>query len=140
MILACIALYFYLVEREKLDSEIMIELTSLKSNVHMLQNRVKKETQMELSGESKKWIDGFVAACRRAKDILSSQTPNLYQRQGREVIDDAWSQIDKLEKSAFQEMPTVISNVLESAPEDQLPSQAPEYNKTPSLDTEPQKN
>ena len=141
MILACIALYFYLVQREKLDTEVMLELTSLKANVYKLESEIKKGNKMEVSKESKNWIDGFVSACRRAKDILTTQTPSLYEREGRQVLDDAWSQIDKLEKTAFQEMPTVISR-FEEAPEEvgQGLLQVLERNETPSLDTEPQKN
>lgn len=76
-----------------------------------------------------KYLAGYIAACKLVKNILVDQNHKVYEREGREVLDDTWSQIDKLEKIAFQEMPTVISDLPASPSEEEgNPPQAPGRN------------
>lgn len=112
-----IAVIIYHTEKtQRLADTLREETMTLNAKVLDLEKRLeiiskpKTIPPMDLSEFSKKWIEGYKAACKRAKDILVNQTDKLYEREGRQVLDDAWSQIDKLEKTAFQDMPTVISN------------------------------
>jgi hypothetical protein len=56
------------------------------------------------------WVNGWTTACKRLKSELNDAAQKVNDSEAQRTLDETFKIIDRMEKQAFSEAPTVISH------------------------------